>query len=326
MNTQRTIRSAALILFFTVASMGCIPNTAAETKENQTTIPSDIPTRKTFTITPTFSPTPDPRAGWTSFTSRLNSARDMEFDKDGYLWVVPNGKEGIVRWDVKEKSFVRYTEVNGLPDLTVSSVAAEPDGGVWVGFDNPFGKTIARFKNGEWKNFSGPDNHFGAINSMVVGPNGVLWMVYGDEVVSFDGNSWKYFDEEISRFTEKPYQGPYFSIIAAAPNGNIWAVTKTKGLLFYDGDTWISMSGQNGLSDERIQSLSIGPDGMVWVITARTDKTTLFTYDDLFGRRRRRMCFAVAEPISLLLRPIKKHGGYLAPELYAPTALYRMPF
>jgi ligand-binding sensor domain-containing protein len=283
MKPQPTMRSAALILFFVVASTGCKPNPATEAMEMETAIPLDTHTRPAPYITPTFSatplPTPDPRAGWTSFTSRINSAWDMEADKDGYLWVVPRGNEGILRWDVKEKTYVRFAAADGLPDESISSVAVAPDGGVWVSFGPQLNLTasiydaskneIAHFEKGEWISYSVPTKTYGGIESMAVASDGVIWMVVDNDVISYDGDSWQRYDEEIGRFSEKPYQGPVFSIIATAPDGTVWVVTDTKGILRYDGSTWMEVSGRDGLSDEGIESLSIGPDGMVWVVADR---------------------------------------------------------
>lgn len=93
-----------------------------------TLTPTPIPP----TLAPTVLPTPFPksRADWMSYTNS-NNVTGVVFDGDGYLWATSGG--GVVRWSLADGTYEKYTSEDGLPDHTVTSVAAAPDGTLWFG-------------------------------------------------------------------------------------------------------------------------------------------------------------------------------------------------
>ena len=55
----------------------------------------------------------------------------MMFDRDGGLWT--GGTGGLVYWDVKKGTYVKYTAEHGLPGNFVNAIAQAPDGSLLFG-------------------------------------------------------------------------------------------------------------------------------------------------------------------------------------------------
>jgi ligand-binding sensor domain-containing protein len=80
-----------------------------------------------------------------------NNVQDLAFDQQGYLWAATT--HGVVRWDIKKKTYTRYTEDDGLPKDDVTAIAAARDGSIWIG---GYGY-IARLRCGKWTEYKIPE-------------------------------------------------------------------------------------------------------------------------------------------------------------------------
>ncbi|MBT8164463.1 MAG: hypothetical protein HKO82_08955 [Acidimicrobiia bacterium] len=128
-------------------------------------------------------------------------ATDMAVAPDGTLWVA--SWEELLSFDGEVWS--RFTAVDGLPSGRINSVAAAPNGDVWVGTQNslrgdPSGG-VGRYDGTSWTVFDESSGlHSNAVTALAVGPDGTAWAVHGDTgeagpVASgfsrFDGTTWE---------------------------------------------------------------------------------------------------------------------------------------
>jgi hypothetical protein len=90
-------------------------------------LPVPVPVTQTA---PLSASAPVIHPGWTSITN-TNDVTQLAFDRDGNLWSATHG--GVVRWNLKDDSYLKYTTENGLADNDVWSAASAADGSLWFG-------------------------------------------------------------------------------------------------------------------------------------------------------------------------------------------------
>lgn len=66
---------------------------------------------------------------WTTYTN-TNYIHDMTVS-GYYLWCATDG--GVVRWDTRDMTYVKFTTGNGLIQNIVILIDAESNGTVWAG-------------------------------------------------------------------------------------------------------------------------------------------------------------------------------------------------
>src|SRR6185295_720860 len=99
----------------------------------------------------------------------------------------------------------------------------------------------------------------GSVSGITQTEDGFLWLVTSSGLARFDG----------SRFERQPETRKYSRIarIAAAPGGGLWIVHDGRIVtLLKDGRV---TDFDEGLPDDRIQDLSVAPDGVLWSLTSR---------------------------------------------------------
>jgi hypothetical protein len=171
--------------------------------------------------------------------------RDIAIDQAGNVWSV--GMGGAVQWDPTDGTSRRYTAVDGLPSTEVWSVAAHPDGSVWLDTDSG----LARYANGS---FTEPWIDDAMRELRDIGPDGRVWFTTGMGVEWFDGNSW--------------YQSPYPFDVAYVPafdagdDGSVWLL-RFDDIYGFDGMAWTSIPRPDELYG--VWDVAGAVDGSVWV-------------------------------------------------------------
>lgn len=188
---------------------------------------------------------------------RLPYAGPLATDAHGDIWV--GASDQLVRWS--DESFDTYfrTQLKPQKGLTgVESIAAAPDGSVWVAIPI-HGLGLYRFVGGRpQKNaFRGIDTD--RITSLFIDREGSLWIgtsrdgiyrIYGDRVDHFrseDGLS----SNDVNSFFEDR-------------EGNLWLAT-SKGLDRFGDNGVLSFSVAEGLAADLASSVVAGSDGAVWI-------------------------------------------------------------
>jgi len=176
-----------------------------------------------------------------------------------------------------------FTTVDGLPDNYISSIAIAAEGTVWAGTTY---KRVSRFDGERWETYTAPGDTAFTINSLVIAPNGNVWMA-GTQTYSIDGKYINYYSG-VCRFDGKDWiiytvsQGlPSNDVrsLSIGRNGEIWATTG-KGVACFKNDTWSSVH-DNG-NPVIARPMTIAPDGTVWFGSQDTphNDDRIFRYKD----------------------------------------------
>jgi ligand-binding sensor domain-containing protein len=239
-------------------------------------LPASLPMPATTVATST-SP------GWTSYDS-INQVFDLAFAPDGALWALTRG--GLVRWDLQTDTYVRY-QIDAL------HMAVAPDGTLWLATEAGFcrfdGITCEAYADPTWA-------VQGGIADLAVASDGVLWKSSEGGVRRFDGQSWQVYpfympprhlsltsegevwaatpdgvahylpskDDWVAYGTEQGLPGRGAEVVAAGPNGEVWASFAWEGLYRLTGDGWQQVEDPPG---GQVHDIAVAADGTPWVGT-----------------------------------------------------------
>ena len=188
----------------------------------------------------------------------------LTVDTEGTLWVGSNGG-GLNR--VKPQSFDVF---EGTQSLTVQSVCADDNHGVWIGYnseriDHWNGNSLLRFTN-IWTRFSA--------QAVLADQLGHVWAGGSSESQEVQGGVLRTLIPPLlwiqaNRFSLAP--GPLYAETSALftdHDRSVWVGAKT-GLSHWDGQHWSLFTTRDGLSDNLVRAIAETPDGTLWVGTAR---------------------------------------------------------
>jgi len=158
---------------------------------------------------------------------------------------------------------------SGLPDNTVSSLASDSKGGIWVGLIK--GGLAHRDVNGQWEYFMTTNSSLptNSIQSLVTDGQGGLWIgTWQGGLVHFDSTGkWDVFNTDN---TPKLPSNSISSLLIDDDQGGLWVGTFLKGLAYYQktDNRWKNFD-YNKLSvpSNNISTLLSDNKGGIWVGT-----------------------------------------------------------
>jgi ligand-binding sensor domain-containing protein/signal transduction histidine kinase len=174
-------------------------------------------------------------------------------DRDGNLWA---GVENSGLWRVRRSRVRLLDERHGLRSPSVISLAAAPDGTVWVG---TFGKGLHVWTGDGFEPVDvSPDA--GNVASVCRSSDGTLWcgVVGGGVFARRPGK-----DFTLVPGTERDS----IRVILEDREGKIWIGTSGTGLMVIEREHLRRYTRGEGLSDDRVLCLAEGPDGAFWIGT-----------------------------------------------------------
>jgi len=151
---------------------------------------------------------------------------DIALDNN-YVWCATDS--GVVRYDMVNNSFLRYTTEDGLAGNRVSAVAVDHNGVKWFGIKHRLEhRGVSRFDGTEWTTYIHETwRKFTDVYSVFVDTNNIKWFGTSAGIYSFDDHEW--IQESIHG--DAPYN------MALEPDGILWIVGE-ESILSYDGKTW----------------------------------------------------------------------------------------
>jgi signal transduction histidine kinase/streptogramin lyase len=153
----------------------------------------------------------------------LGGAVALAQTNDGYLWMA--GPGGLFRFDGIAFERVDLPHDPKLSSLSLFSVFAPRDGGLWVGFT--FGG-VAFLKEGHWQVFSVADGvPPGSARQFAETPDGTLWLSTNNGLARFDGARWKAVGAQMG------LPAGNNSMVFVDSQGTIWAGGGENSLLFF---------------------------------------------------------------------------------------------
>jgi ligand-binding sensor domain-containing protein len=237
---------------------------------------------------------------------------------DGALWFGTAGGPvsigtGLYRFD--RQTWARYTAENGLPADEISSLAAAPDGSLWL---TTFCCGVARLESkGGWQYWSTQNGlQEDDARASAVDSQGNVWIGFSENgLARFDGKTWQTFERgyagridplrdgavlfsisenshpRLTRFSSEGWvtldvppalNATYVFDIAETPDGTIWFATERAGVFHFSNDIWTQFTPRDGLAGETVLALAVAPDGSLWCGTtngiSRYDGQTWETY------------------------------------------------
>jgi ligand-binding sensor domain-containing protein/signal transduction histidine kinase len=190
-----------------------------------------------------------------SLTSPVILCLQPALDGSGFLWVgTPDGLNLVS----PGKKVQKITSANGLPDEYIRSLAAVPDGSIWVGTRHG----LDHIQGQKHTVFTSMDGLGGdLVGIMLVEPTGGVWIATSGGLSRLDA------DGSIRNFTTQ--KGLTFAIVTAMAkdnSGRLWVATKDGNLSVFDGQRFkpLIQIVEEG-SFAQVQSLTFDRDGSLWV-------------------------------------------------------------
>ena len=195
---------------------------------------------------------------WTTWGANQYTLAD-----DGtFIWI--GGAGGIVRWDKQQRSYHRYSAVDGLPHTAVFAVAVDGSGNRWFGGDGGLSRLDAEQ---HW-------THFRAANSGLYSDQVAAIAVVGDtlylshglpggRVSRMDGEgAWRWFPNR-----ETAIQADYAAIVQTRSSTPLWTVAGNEvwaGARVFDGERWHERKLPDSLAEP--VSLAVDSRNHVWAL------------------------------------------------------------
>ena len=248
--------------------------------------PSPAPTQPTPTTTtpvPTATPTPASTSvwfgsfgggamhydgnTWRTYRSRLSPlpndrVNDIHIAEDGSKWFAT--EDGLAQLD--GSTWRQFdTGTSGFPGDNVTSVHVLGNL-VWIGTADS-GVGIHDIVKNTWTTLNTENSQIPA-NSVrdVLIINEQLnrvWIATSNGAALYNNGQWRLFDTSVLASLDVTSIG-----VDTMGNVNVWIGTADQGLSVYDGNTWTDYhTGNSGLTNDTIRSITQGPDGRVWIGT-----------------------------------------------------------
>jgi diguanylate cyclase (GGDEF)-like protein len=209
---------------------------------------------------------------WRAVTDKQGiSSNDIQFaleDREGTLWVAGSGTgldrlPGVHDWSA-------WTTAEGLPDNSTWSTLRDREGRLWVGTGHGIGVWDARLNH--WEKIPSLGGHSRTeVRQIQLAGDGSVW------ALTAMGSILRIQSLGFMTTAYPSYGGRPFLTILAAPNGSIWATTRSKLLRFDPRGVRpdpVEIPLPTGQSNE-IDYLSFSPGGALWA----TGPGTVYRFD-----------------------------------------------
>ncbi|HYP17749.1 MAG TPA: two-component regulator propeller domain-containing protein [Opitutus sp.] len=244
----------------------------------------------------------------------------LAFDASGRLWAATVNGLNRLDGDKWTRFLHRPDDPESLPTNDLSTMAAGPDGSLWIGsnygglsrFDGrrfqrfPTSPTNAPAANG-WHPFTGVQ-----VNSILPEADGGVWIgarSYGLDYLK-DGRFRHYNPQESQGARPaQPTMNPLFGF--AAENGDLWFATETSGLVRFERaaqrfTAFQDLGGPPGLA-RTLHCMADGGGGIVWLGAA----DGLLKFDTKAGRLVRQYTVADGLPNPAVVTIVRDRRGHL---------------
>lgn len=182
------------------------------------------------------------------------------------VWVGGNNS-GVAHWD--GQAWTQYGLGAGLADTSVHDVALDAKGALWIATNSG----VSRLFNGTCTNWTyGQGVSVDFAMHIMVDSDGDVWIARaGPEhpgIARFDGASWQSFT------TSDGLLDNFVTDLAQDAQGRMWFCTPA-GISIYAQGQWQAASLVGAEPDGAFESISVAPDGAVWL----SDHASVFKSD-----------------------------------------------
>ncbi len=199
-------------------------------------------------------PAPPRSSEWTTYRNG-NDINQLLFDRQGNLWAATTG--GVVRWDLKNSQYTRYTKDHGLPDHNATDIISALDGTIWIRTSHG----ISHFKDESWQSYPLENyKNWNRFYSISRGTGKELWVSSMKGLWQFDGDNWRLIDEKTT--TRDPDFSPEVRKVFVQSNGTIWRQS-TRKLYYLKNQEWVEAPLPYYIDPSF--HMTEGPDGTMWI-------------------------------------------------------------
>jgi len=171
---------------------------------------------------------------------------------DGDLWLSTNS--GLAHF--KDGVFELFTEEDGLVSDDIYSIYEDPSGSVWIG--TAYG--LCRLRDGVVDlETPGEEKRYNPINFFLEDRENNLWAGRTNDGL------FCYRDGPLATFAVEEGLGHNMVRAIVEDSSGQIVIGTDQGVNFFDGETFRLMTTEDGLADNVIASLAVGPDGAVWI-------------------------------------------------------------
>jgi ligand-binding sensor domain-containing protein len=206
-------------------------------------------------------------------------------DNAGNLWF-GTSNEGVYRYD--GKSFVHFTEKDGLSNKAVNCIVADSDGNLWFGTRDGLckydGKTFTQIRiPAEEENSFGGEKWWNAniIQCLLQDRKGDLWIGTGGcGAYRYDGKTFTNLSFTNDSKQADSLHHNFIQSMLEDSDGNLWFTSLTHGSVSrYDGKSTTHFSSSDGLKDDMVFSSFQDKAGNLWFGSIQTTFAGLYRYD-----------------------------------------------
>jgi ligand-binding sensor domain-containing protein/serine phosphatase RsbU (regulator of sigma subunit) len=154
------------------------------------------------------------------------------------------------------KTFINYTEDDGLSNNIIWSILEDKSGNLWIGTYNG---GLCRYDGKIFTNYTEKDgiaNNF--VTSIVEDKRKNLWFGTNNGLFRYDGKTY-------TNFTEKEgLPKKYIFSLLEDRNGNLWIGFNGGGVSRYDGKSFTTYTTKEGLPNNFINAMLEDKEGNIW--------------------------------------------------------------
>ncbi len=232
--------------------------TAVPTSVSRVTPPAALTPPDATSLPPTAVPTPQFPRGWAQLT---NGNQVTALAAQGrYMWA--GGQGGLVRWDLSNQTYIKYTVADGLISIPVTDLLVDRREQLWIATV----EGISRFADGNWQNYTYRDGlPSSSITCLYEDSSGHIWagLAYGDYQFGYFNGSWRAAPvPPLDDITSRPLT------LVVHPDGRVFAGFYKDGLAIYDGTRWQLWNSTSGkLPGDSVTSVLLLSDGETLLAT-----------------------------------------------------------
>ena len=186
------------------------------------------------------------------------------------VWCATQG--GLVKWDIRTRSYAVYTTANGLPSNVLSDVVIDGKGALWVSSDAGIvvrrgssqtpQHVPAHVGDPDWKRYDASNGlPSEVVSDLAIDPEGNVWAATERGVVSFKGGSPRLLDDK-----KGPGKTPTRCIFFDSGK-NLWIGTLDNGIFVNLQGKWRNLTTQNGLISNASMSITQDTDNSIWSVS-----------------------------------------------------------
>jgi streptogramin lyase len=208
---------------------------------------------------------------WTTYTSPFElwagGFNSLAVDPDGSVWLA--AWDGVFQFDGKD--WKTHSSFRAM-DILVT-----PDSTVWITHEvlgtsetaEFLYRGVSYYDGGYWHAvIDKTDDVF--VNNIAISPDGVIWIgTNSSGIFRFFEDVWTHFD--LDTFPEYPMSGGGYTCaqcvrtFAVAPNGTLWAMLVSAGLVHFDGERWNTYPYYMPEGYGIVTAIAANNEGKVWV-------------------------------------------------------------